>query len=252
MRLARRQSRRSPRGATLPSSLRHAALLIAVVGTVAVGSQLARPAHANAVARPANSAAALIDGRQPDGAPAVATEGFTRTLFAVTVETPTASTAAAVLTATPLAASTPTPALAAGTPAQREVVVAPLSRITASPAPEPTVRAAVIAAPPASRYATIGEMNVALAQTPWPAELWPRVVALAMCEAGIDSDRDGRYDTVDTQASGAGGRYIGALQIGAGHTFSRAYDLHRLVDNLAAGHELWVSAGGSFAPWGCR
>ncbi len=260
MSLARQQSRRGPHsrqhraiGATLPSSLRHAALLIAVIGTVAIGSQLARPGHADAGApHPTASTATHIDGRQPDGAPAVATEGFTRTLFAVTVETPTSSTAAATLAATPRATSTPAPALGATAPAQREVVVAPLSRITAPPAPEPTVRAAVIAAPPASRYATIGELNVALAQTPWPAELWPRVVALAMCEAGIDSDRDGRYDTVDTQAMGAGGRYIGALQIGAAHAFSRAYDLHRLVDNLVAGYELWAGAGGSFAPWGCR
>ena len=95
-------------------------------------------------------------------------------------------------------------------------------------------------------------MNVALAQTPWPSELWPRVVSLAICEAGIDSDRDGRYDMIDTQEIGAGGQYVGALQIGAGHAFSRPYDLQRLVDNLSAGYELWTSAGGSFAPWGCR
>ena len=173
-------------------------------------------------------------------------------LFAVTVETPTTSTAAAaVIAATPRTASTPPPPMAAAAP-QREVIVAPLSRITATPAPEPILRAAVVTAPPASRYATIGEMNVALAQTPWPADLWPRVVALAICEAGIDSDRDGHHDAVDTQAMGAGGRYVGALQIGAAHAFSRPYDLHQLVDNLAAGYELWASAGGSFAPWGCR
>lgn len=249
MRLPRQQRRLSPRHATFPSLLQHAALFVAVVGTVAVGSQFARPTHADAGAvRPSAPLGAALDGRLPDGAPATTTSA--RTLHALTTETPAPTT---VFTALASAAPTAPPtASTATTPAQREPIVPPLSRLTATPAPEPVVRAAVIALPPASRYATLGELNVALAQTPWPAELWPRVIAIATCEAGIDSDRDGRYDQIDTQASGAGGRYIGALQIGAAHTFSRPYDLHRLVDNLAAGYELWLSAGRSFAPWGCR
>lgn len=249
MRLPRQQRRLSPRNATFPSLLQHAALFVAVVGTIAVGSQFARPTHADAVAaRPSAPLGASLDGRLPDGAPATTTSA--RTLHALTIEAPAPTSALAVLaSAAPVAAPATSTTSA---PAQREPVVPPLSRLTATPAPEPVVRAAVIALPPASRYATLGELNVALAQTPWPAELWPRVVAIAICEAGIDSDRDGRYDQIDTQASGAGGRYIGTLQIGATHTFSRPYDLHRLVDNLAAGYELWLSAGHSFAPWGCR
>ena len=95
-------------------------------------------------------------------------------------------------------------------------------------------------------------MHVALAGTSWPAELWPRVVAIAFCESGIDSNRDGYYDMADTRASGAGGRYLGVLQIGATHRFSQPWDLFSLSGNLQAGYELWANAGGSFAPWGCR
>lgn len=253
MRLPRQQRRLSPRDATLPSLLQHAALFVAVVGTVAVGSQFARPTHADAgAARPITALAASLDGRLPDGAPSATAEAVSpRTLRALTVETPLPATALTTF-ASPSPAGESAPIAAAAAPAQREPIVQPLSRLTATPTPEPVVHAAVIAVPPPSRYATLGEVNVALAQTPWPAELWPRVVAIAICEAGIDSDRDGRYDQVDTQAIGAGGRYIGALQIGADHRFSRPYDLHRLIDNLAAGYELWTSAGGSFAQWGCR
>ena len=116
MRLAPQQPRRGPRGATLPSSLRHAALLVAVVGTVAVGAQVTRTAHADAVTSRVSAAAAVLDGRQPDGAPAFASEGLTRTLFAVTVETPAPTTAAATLVATPRATSTVPAPLAASAP----------------------------------------------------------------------------------------------------------------------------------------
>src|SRR5439155_3349516 len=92
----------------------------------------------------------------------------------------------------------------------------------------------------------------ALALTPWPAQQWPKLISIAMCESGVDLDKDGAYDAVDILARGAGGRYIGVLQIGASHVFSQLYDLNTLAGNLNAGYELWVGAGGSFSPWGCR
>lgn len=264
MRFPRRRLRRGPHlVATLPSSLRHAALLVAVVGTVTLASPLVSPSHADATTEAVPSIAARVDlaahldGRLPDGAPsshADATVTPVRTLLALTAATPAATTTAAPMRTVAVETPMPTAVAFLAIPALQETVVPTLTRLTATPtpAPQPIVKAAVAPPPVPSRYATIGELNVALAQTPWPAELWPSVVAVALCESGVDRDRDGRYDAVDTQASGAGGRYIGALQIGAAHRFNQPYDLHSLVGNLAAGYELWAGAGGSFAPWGCH
>ena len=250
--------------ATLPSSLRHAALIVAVVGTAVLASPLVSPSHADATTEIGIAArgefAAHLDGRMPDGAPAARVEASAtgRTVLGLTASTsaPTAIPTATAVSASTIERATPAPTVVAflAAPARQETAVPTLTRLTATPtqAPEPVVKAAVAAPPPPSRYATIGEVNVALAQTAWPAEVWPTVVAIALCEAGVDRDRDGRYDAVDTQASGAGGRYIGALQIGAAHGFSQAYDLRSLVGNLAAGYELWAEAGRSFAPWGCH
>lgn len=94
-------------------------------------------------------------------------------------------------------------------------------------------------------------MFATLSRTPWPQETWGKVLSIAYCEAGIDSNRDGQYDLVDTQAIGAGGLYLGALQISREHRFKTAYNLLTLQDNLNAGYELWVAAGRSFGPWGC-
>jgi len=216
------------------------------------------------VAHVGDSVTSSLDGRLPDGAPSVVADSgvLTVTTSVVTVATPAAnvttlnpSTPApkAVVAAAPSApVATAAPAVTKLEPA-RETAVPGLTRITATPtpAPEPVVRAAA-AVPVASRYASLGDLNAALAQTPWPAALWPSVTSIALCEAGLDTDRDGRYDTVDTQASGAGGRYIGVMQIGVDHVFAKAYDLRSLVGNLSAAYELWSAAGGSFGPWGCR
>ena len=119
---------------------------------------------------------------------------------------------------------------------------------TASAVPVP-----VVAVPPAdaSRFVSTSDLTAALARTPWPQETWGKVVSIALCESGQDSDRDGRYDRVDTQALGAGGLYLGVLQISREHRFETPYNLLTLMDNLNAGYELWVAAGRSFAPWGC-
>jgi hypothetical protein len=98
---------------------------------------------------------------------------------------------------------------------------------------------------------TIPEVTAALARTPWPQDTWARVISIGLCESGQDSDRDGRYDRMDTQAQGAGGLYLGVLQISREHRFRTPYNLLTLSDNLNAGYELWVAAGRSFSPWGC-
>ncbi len=260
--------------AALARPLRHIALLVAVLGTVFVTVRFGPSVHAahaqsefaaNLDAMHAgNSATNSLDGRLPDGAPSVVADAGVLTVVssAATVATPTANVATSTpATPAPKAVVTTAPSTPVATAAAavvkpepaRETALPALSRITATPtpAPEPVVRAAA-AVPVASRYASLGEMNTALGQTPWPAALWPSVTSIALCEAGLDTDRDGRYDTVDTQASGAGGRYIGVMQIGVDHSFSKSYDLRSLVGNLSAAYELWSAAGGSFGPWGCR
>jgi hypothetical protein len=82
--------------------------------------------------------------------------------------------------------------------------------------------------------------------------VWSEVIRIAQCESGGDTDRDGYKDVVDTQARGAGGLYVGVMQVDRTHRFSVTYDLDTLEGNLHAAHELWVRAGGSFRPWGCR
>jgi hypothetical protein len=192
-----------------------------------------------------------LDGRLPDGAPDVPSNAFAASATAdfflalSVVESATATPAA------PVATPTPAPATLVAVAAVAVAAEAPTAAAIRPPRIEPTVQPAA-AAPTTARYASRPDIEAALAQTPWPAELWPRIIAIAMCESGVDTNRDGYYDVVDTYARGAGGRYIGVLQIGADHRFSRAYDLTVLLDNLNAGYELWAAAGGSFGPWGCR
>jgi hypothetical protein len=140
------------------------------------------------------------------------------------------------------------------TPAEDTPPTAPSETPVAAPPPTPvpaTVEAPVAPAP-SSRYVTVAELEAALAETPWPAELWSQVVRIAQCESGSDTNRDGYKDIVDTQAQGAGGLYIGVMQVGRDHRFSVAYDLYSLRGNLLAAHELWARAGQSFSPWGCK
>jgi hypothetical protein len=169
---------------------------------------------------------------------------------------------AAALPPAPAAAGEPQ--LAAGSPP--EVIATPIAvespgevkpseaPVSALPELQPAVdpRPAPTPAPARSRYATIAELEAALAGTPWPANVWPDVIRIAQCESGVDTDRDGHKDTVDTQARGAGGLYIGVMQIDRNHRFSVAYDLDTLEGNLRAAYELYVRAGESFAPWGCH
>lgn len=161
--------------------------------------------------------------------------------------------AAAPVPARTVAPAAPEPAAAAA-PVVPAADAPPVVRAAVAPvAPAATAPALAQTAPPAAgaRFATQAEVAAALARSPWPEETWPRVIAIAFCESGVDSDHDGRYDVVDTQALGAGGLYIGALQISREHRFPAPYDLYALADNLAAGYELWLRAGRSFVPWGC-
>jgi len=86
----------------------------------------------------------------------------------------------------------------------------------------------------------------------WPAATLDKLAQVAFCESGVDTDRDGRYDHVNPSAVGGGGRYIGVLQIyGAVNPAVAGYNLYDLHGNLAAGYQIWLAAGSSFAPWGC-
>jgi hypothetical protein len=163
---------------------------------------------------------------------------------------PTAAPARAALPAvtTRPAVTQPTVAAAIERAAATASSASVLTSVEVPPAPPTPLAVAAVAA---TRYVGLGDLSAGLSQTPWPKELWPRVTSIALCESGIDTNHDGRYDQVDTRASGAGGRYIGVLQIGVDHIFSKPYDLRSLVGNLSAGYELWLDAGRSFSPWGC-
>ena len=167
-----------------------------------------------------------------------------------------------VIEATPAPPAAPTPAprpapTAAPPPPTPPPTPAPTAAPptpTPPPAATPTPTPAVVSTPPTptgGRFATPAEVVAALSRTPWPQDTWGRVIAITLCESGVDSDRDGQYDRVDTQALGAGGLYLGALQINREHRFRTTYNLLTLADNLNAGYELWLGAGRSFVPWGC-
>jgi hypothetical protein len=175
--------------------------------------------------------------QEHDAAEALAVDTTAAVADAPAIEAPQDSTGAPAPEPTPEPPATPEPTPPA----------APTPEPTPEPAPPPTVQPA-----PASTLVTAEEIHAALAVTGWPQELWPVVVRIAFCESGVDRDRDGSYDAANTQASGAGGRYIGVMQIGRDHRFSEPYDLWSLHGNLAAAYELYVRAGHSFSPWGCR
>lgn len=174
---------------------------------------------------------------------------------------PPAEVATPTRTPSPAPTPSPTPASTASpTPAPPPPTAAPTPTVVptpppATPSPTPTVAPTpvptAVAAIATGRFVTIPEVTAALASTPWPQETWQRVISIGLCESGQDSDRDGRYDRMDTQALGAGGLYLGVLQISREHRFRTPYNLLTLSDNLNAGYELWVAAGRSFAPWGC-
>ncbi|MSQ35795.1 MAG: hypothetical protein EXR63_01445 [Dehalococcoidia bacterium] len=115
-----------------------------------------------------------------------------------------------------------------------------------------TAAPAVAAAPVDARHATLADLEAALAWSRWPAELWPRVISVAGCESGTDTNRDGYKDAFDTHAIGSGGTTYGVMQVHRGHRFPVPLDLFALDDNLEAAYIVWERAGGSFAPWGCR
>lgn len=73
--------------------------------------------------------------------------------------------------------------------------------IAAVPAP---AAAPAAAAPAGGRYATLANLESALARSSWPVELWPRIISIAGCESGSDTNRDGYKDTFDNQAVGSG------------------------------------------------
>lgn len=241
-----------------------AGLLAAHLATVAAMPQSALAAFEQFPATPAQSVTAeaiharaaraasitALDGRAPLPEPSATREsGLHKTLLATTViETPrsTDAAASAVVETAP-----PAP------PSVRAEAAAPI----ASPAPkQPTVVAARVAEPTPvetplaapNRYATRADLIEALGRTRWDPAQWATVISIAFCEAGADTNRDGIPDVVDTRASGAGGLYLGVMQIGQAHRFSAPYDLRSLVGNLSAGYELWLDSGRSFAPWGCR
>ena len=264
MRFPASRSRLRPRPpVTRGSPVPHAALLLAVLTVVAL-VPTNRPDRTQISPRPAPAIVAALDGRAHDGAPKMSPKTDARPehdlFLRLSVEIP------ATIETPPAGAVTP--AVHAATPGQEPAMdqaavpqqAAPAPSIasntvaTSQPAPktpEPPVRAAAIA-PSAPRYATGAEVKAALAKTSWPEALWPQVMRIAYCESGIDSDRDGLYDLIDTLASGANGRYIGVMQIASAHRFSAGYDLRDMRDNFQAAYELWSIVGGSFAPWGCR
>ena len=155
-----------------------------------------------------------------------------------------AADAAQLLTAAPGAPDGTT----AVTPAASVATPAP----AATPATAATRTATAAAAPPASAFVGESALREAIAATGWPPATWDRLVLIAFCESGVDTDRDGRYDSVNPSAVGGGGLYIGMLQISASANPAVAhYNLYDLYGNLQAGYNIWLSAGGSFAPWGC-
>lgn len=152
-----------------------------------------------------------------------------------------AADAARLLTASP-EASVPQDGATDATPAAS----------VATPAPAATRTATAAAAPPAAAFVGEAALREAIAATGWPPAVWDRLVLIAFCESGVDTDRDGRYDSVNPSAVGGGGLYIGVLQISASANPAVAhYNLYDLYGNLQAGYKIWLSAGGSFAPWGC-
>lgn len=245
----------------LTARLRHVALL----GTMTLGlltaylvSRVASPESAlaaferfpatpaQAVTAYAPAAATVLDGRLPPHQPDSGS-GSGEILLATTQLTDTAPSAAP--------RSAEAMASAVIVPMTEPVRATPVAAAAASQAtPSPVVAPAALTpvTVTANRYATRADLLQALARTQWDPTLWNTVINIAFCESGVDTDRDGIRDVVDTRASGAGGTYLGVLQIGRSHHFSVPYDLRSLVGNLAAGHELWIDTGRSFAPWGCR
>ena len=262
------------------TGLRH----LALIGAVAVGlvfahtasgdakPELARAAARSLPATPAQSVTAL-DGRlsplqsdSPRGLILLETQQAiqleARLLVTATAQPARLASSAPSTQSSVPAASVPTSTPTPSTPARADTAVAitavdATAAIVAARATEPAVArpvAAAVAAPTAAnqRYASRADVITALARTRWAPEHWGTVVAIAFCESGMDTNRDGVSDVVDTQASGASGAYVGVLQIAPDHRFSAPYDLRTLAGNLDAGYELWLDNGRSFAPWGCR
>lgn len=116
------------------------------------------------------------------------------------------------------------------------------SRPVSTPlAPEPPSQVAEQIWMPAP-LPSLTPIELALARSPWPPELWPAVVEIARCESQHDK-----------RAVGDQGRSLGLMQV----HISAHPDLaasHNLLDedgNLDAAWVIYVRAGYSFRPWSC-
>lgn len=264
-----------------PTALQHAALLLVITAGVSAAWLVARD---EPMREPAANAALHIPGgfgvtslaSDAAAAPPQATGAFVaglpielaaasevRSAFSLAVEAAAFRVTDGIVQQPTAAAAATAEAVAAAPLPSTAPSVAAAARATATPLAEPTpavvqvtapatAAPAVAAAPAAARHATLADLEAALARSRWPAELWPRVISVAGCESGTDTNRDGYKDIFDTHAIGSGGTTYGVMQVHRGHRFAVPLDLFALDDNLEAAYIVWERAGGSFAPWGCR
>lgn len=82
----------------------------------------------------------------------------------------------------------------------------------------------------------------ALAASPWPAELWSKVTAIAMCESKLNAN-----------AVGDNGRALGLMQVRSDYHGEKLkkHDPFTYEGSLALAYEIYVEARYSFSPWTC-